>query len=134
MTSAPDSPLEKKDPAADLDLTVDERVARLEQLVQNSFNYLGRGLNEVDLKAADRVKELESELSKTLTLMNMSTLQNIITLRELLALLIKNETVDAASFEKAVTDELTKAIEAQQKAILDQQGIKVDEESSSEMA
>lgn len=130
MSTAPESPLEKKDPAADLELTTDERVARLEQLVENSFNYLARGLNEVDLKASNEAKDLQAQLSKTLTLMNMSTLQNIIAIRELLGILIKNGTVDATSFEKSVTDELTKAIEAQQKAIMAQQELETTQDSA----
>lgn len=115
----PESPLDKKSTDIERELTLDERVNRLEHVLENAFNQLGSYISEVELKTQSESKDLQSQLSKTLTLMNMSTLQNIVTLRETLKVLIEKEIIDPKEFEKDVTEELTKAIQAQQKAILE---------------
>jgi hypothetical protein len=125
--TTPQSPLDKKDQSAAPELTLDQRVNRLEHTIENAFNYLAKGISEVELKVTNENKDLQTQLSKTLTLMNMSTLQNIITIRETLRVLIEKDLVDAQAFEAQVTAELTKAIEAQQKAILEQQDAQAEE-------
>lgn len=113
----PESPLDKKETDLERELTLDERVNRLEHVLENAFNQLGSYISEVELKVQRESQDLQQQLSKTLTLMNMSTLQNIVTLRETLKVLIEKEIIDPKTFEKDVTEELTKAIQAQQKAI-----------------
>jgi hypothetical protein len=113
----PESPLDKKETDLERELTLDERVNRLEHVLENAFNQLGSYISEVELKTQRESQDLQQQLSKTLTLMNMSTLQNIVTLRETLKVLIEKEIIDPKTFEKDVTEELTKAIQAQQKAI-----------------
>jgi hypothetical protein len=113
----PESPLDKKETDLERELTLDERVNRLEHVLENAFNQLGSYISEVELKTQRESQDLQQQLSKTLTLMNMSTLQNIVTLRETLKVLIEKEIIDPKAFEKDVTEELTKAIQAQQKAI-----------------
>lgn len=125
--TTPTSPLDKKDLNAEAELTLDQRVNRLEHTLENAFNYLGKQISSVDFKLSQESKEVQAEISKTLTLMNMSTLQNIVTLREILKTLIDKEIIDAKAFEASLTEELTRAIEAQQKAIL---GDQAEEEST----
>ena len=128
--TAPTSPLEKKEENLERELTTDERINRLEHTLENAYNQLGRAIHENELKTQHESMDLQQQLSKTLTLMNMSTLQNIVTLRETLKVLISKEVINANELEVAVTAELTKAIEAQQKTILEQQAIEAAPQES----
>ena len=119
--TTPTSPLDKKEVATEAPLTLEERVSKLEHTLENAFNFLAKNIAEVEFRISQESKELQAQLSKTLTLMNMSNLQNIITVRETLRVLINKEIVDPQAFETQVTAELTKAIEAQQAAIMGEQ-------------
>lgn len=132
--TTPESPLDKKNLTVDAPLTLEERVGKLESTLENAFNFLAKNLSEVEFRAEQESKELQAQISKTLTLMNMSILQNIITIRETLRVLIEKEVVDAPTFEAQVTAELTKAIEAQQKAMMEAQAPVVEETPELEVA
>lgn len=115
--STPESPLEKKESTLEKELTLSERVDRLEYVLESAYNQLGKHVQETELKLQKESQTLQEELSKTLQLMNMSTLQNIIAIKETIKVLIGKELVDQAALDAAITEEFKKAIEAQQKVI-----------------
>ena len=117
----PETPLEKKESKAVDELTLNERVGRLEHTLENAYNQLGKYIHETELKFQKESLELQSEISRTLTLMNMSTLQNIVAIRETIKTLIAKNVVDEKELDTAINAELTKAIEAQQKIMSEAQ-------------
>lgn len=119
--TAPESPLEKKDRKVEEELTLVEKVHRLEHVVENAYNSLGKYIHETELKLQQENLALQQEISRTLTLMNMSTLQNIVAIRETIKALITKNVIDHAELDKAITEELTKAVEAQQKLMVEAQ-------------
>jgi hypothetical protein len=119
--NAPESPLDKKTENLERVLTPEERIARLEHTIDGVYNQLGRYISQVELQTQNNLKELEQGIGKTITLVNLSVLQNIITLRETLKMLIGKEVIDGAALDAIVIKELTTAIEAQQKAVLNEQ-------------
>lgn len=130
--TAPETPEEKKDFKEVEILTSEERLTKLENLVNNAFNYLAKITHELDFKMQNQVNELQTEVSKTVTLMNMSILQNIIMLRELVGMLVSTKTIDLEAYQEIVNKELTKAVEAQQQIIQNEQ--KAQEEAAAEKA
>lgn len=121
MSEAPDSPLDKKEGTAiERELTMEERVKRLEVTLENAFNYLGKEIHQSELRTKQEGETLQAQVSKTLTLMNMSTLQNIVAIRELIKTLVAEKIVDGDALDKRIQEELAKAIEAQQKVMQDQ--------------
>lgn len=121
MTATPESPLEKKVQVEEETLTVEERVTRLEMTLERAFNVLGNSQHDMQMQLAEEKNHFEGELSQTLTLMNISTLQNVIALREVTRALIAKGLVDAEALDKVVQEELHKAIQAQQKAVQEAQ-------------
>jgi hypothetical protein len=115
--TTPESPLDKKESVFEEELTMPERVSRLEHVVENAYNQLGKYIHETELKFQKEGYNLQTEISKTLTLMNMSILQNIVAIRETVKALIAKNVLDQTELDKAITDELAKAIEAQQKIV-----------------
>lgn len=129
--TTPDSPLDKKDLNVEQELTTTEKVNRLEHTVENAYNQLAKYIHETELKLQQENYALQAELSRTLHLMNMSTLQNIVAIRETIKALIGKGVIDHAELDKAITEELTKAIEAQQKVITEAQEAEVQTEEKS---
>ena len=130
--TTPETPEEKKELQEVEILTIEERLAKLENLVNNAFNYLAKTTHEVDFRLQNQVQELQTEVSKTITLINMSVLQNIVMLRELIGILVKKEIVDLKEYQEVVNTELTKAIETQQQIIYNEQ--KAQEEAAAQAA
>ena len=130
--TTPESPLDKKDLKVEEELTLAEKISRLEHTLENAYNHLGKYINETELKLQQDNQKLQEELSRTLHLMNMSTLQNIIAIRETIKALINKNIIDHDELDKAITEELRKAMEAQQKIILENQ--KAEEESQEQSA
>jgi hypothetical protein len=119
--TTPETPLDKKDLKQEEEITLTEKVSRLEHTLENAYNQLGRYIHETELKLQKDSVALQAEISRTLTLMNMSTLQNIVAIRETIKALIAKNVVDEKELDKAITEELTKAIEAQQKIMAEAQ-------------
>lgn len=122
--TAPNSPYEKKEvdlsPDADetpVVLTLEQRVAQLEAIFENGFNMLGRGIHENELRNQQRAQALETELGKTLTVMNFSTIQGLVTQKTLIELLTEKNVLDKTETETKVNAALVKAVEAQQAAM-----------------
>jgi hypothetical protein len=127
--TTPETPLDKKDLRVEEELTLSEKVSRLEATLENAYNQLARSIHETELKLEKSSQELQVEISKTLTLMNMSTLQNIIAIRETVKALISKSLIDGEELDKAITEELKKGIEAQQKIMTEAQEAYVKEQS-----
>lgn len=119
--TTPETPLDKKEPKVVEELTLAEKVGRLEHTLENAYNQLGKYIHETELKLQKDSLELQAEISRTLTLMNMSTLQNIVAIRETIKALIARNVVDEKELDQAINSELTKAIEAQQKIMTEAQ-------------
>lgn len=119
--TTPETPLDKKDLREDEELTLTEKVSRLEHTLENAYNQLGKYIHETELKLQKDSMSLQAEISRTLTLMNMSTLQNIVAIRETIKALISRNVIDEKELDKAISEELTKAVEAQQKIMAEAQ-------------
>lgn len=123
--TTPTSPLEKKvtevtaEAAAEetRPLTLEERVGRLEITLEQAFNALARGIHESELRAVQARTEMEGELSKTLTMMNLSALQSIVTQKEVVKQLTEKNLLDQASLEESIGASLKHAVEQQQAAM-----------------
>jgi hypothetical protein len=122
--SAPDSPYEKKEvdlsPEAEetpVVLTLEERVAQLEAIFENGFNMLARGIHENELRNEQRTRATEAELGKTLTIMNYSTIQALVTQKEILGLLTEKNVLDKAEAEGRINGALVQAVKAQEAAM-----------------
>jgi hypothetical protein len=100
MTS-PESPLEKKAQTESIEevLTLEERVGRLEIVIERAFNALAKNIHENDLRNIEQRNHLEGELTKTLTIMNLGTLQNVVTLRELMDDLVEKNLISKEELE-----------------------------------
>lgn len=119
--STPETPLDKKDLKEVEELTLTEKINRLEHTLENAYNQLGKSIHETELRLQKDSVSLQAEISRTLTLMNMSTLQNIVAIRETIKALISRNVIDENELDKAISEELTKAVEAQQKIMVEAQ-------------
>lgn len=117
IMTTPESPLEKKESSDERPLTADERISRLEIALENAYNVLARENHRIQMKVEEDNGILQSDLTRTLTLMNMSTLQNIVSIRVLAQELVAKGLLDQKDIEAKVAAELNTAVEAQQKVM-----------------
>jgi hypothetical protein len=115
--TTPESPLEKKESSDERPLTADERISRLEIALENAYNVLARENHRIQMKVEEDNGILQGDLTRTLTLMNMSTLQNIVSIRVLAQELVAKGLLDQKDIEAKVAAELNTAVEAQQKVM-----------------
>ena len=116
--TAPIDPMAKKEVKEEaLELTIEERVGRLEIVLENAFNLLSKNIHETELRMAESRRYLETDLARSLHMMNLTTLQNIITIREVTTMLVEKQVVDGAELETKIDASLREALEAQAKAI-----------------
>lgn len=121
----PESPLEKRvvettaEAAAEetRTLTLEERVGRLEITLENAFNALARGIHESELRTVGARNEMQAELARTLTMMNLSALQSIVTLKEVVKQLTEKNVLDQAKLDENVSAALKEAVDSQQAAM-----------------
>lgn len=116
--SVPESPYEKKETVpTEKELTLEERVGRVEIVIENAFNALAKGIQEVDLKSQEERRHLEQGISQTLNMINLTVLQNIITVREVTKVLIEKGIVDEKELNAKIETSLKEALEMQRQAI-----------------
>lgn len=115
--TTPVNPDEKKEQKEVNALTLEERVGRLEIVLENAFNLLSKSIKETELRLQDSKRYLETDIARSLHMMNLTTLQNIITIRELANHLVGKQIVDGAELEEKIRVSLEEAIAEQTKAI-----------------
>lgn len=128
--TAPTSPLDKKETiSVEKELTLEERVGRLEIVIENAFNALAKGIHESEIRLNEERVYLEKGLSQTLNMINLTILQNIVTIRELTKVLVEKELVDAKDLEEKVQTSLKEALELQRKVLEEAQAAAVAQQT-----
>lgn len=115
--TTPANPDERKEQKEVNALTLEERVGRLEIVLENAFNLLSKSIKETELRLQDSKRYLETDIARSLHMMNLTTLQNIITIRELANNLVAKQVIDGAELEEKIRVSLEEAIAEQTKAI-----------------
>lgn len=115
--TTPTSPLDKKTTIEERELTLEERVGRLEFTLERAYNVLTKQTTELEMGVAENFNRLQGEVTQAITVLNLSNLQNIITIRELVRVLAKSATIDEKSLNETITAELKKAVQEQQEIL-----------------
>lgn len=115
--SVPESPYEKKEAVPEKELTLEERVGRLEIVIENVFNTLAKAIQEADLRAQEERRHLEQGISQTLNMINLTVLQNIVTVREVTKILIEKTLIDEKELNTKIEASLKEALDMQRQAI-----------------